>query len=286
MEDERTPAPAPSTAGPTAGPSGVARPPAIKRKSSGSPSTVPTSRPSPLVQSHTSAGTTTAPSSPIRRVQGFAAPSPLGSGASSTSRRRHSSLSSNVSSATGTEATSLDDSEGEYDSGDAEHEKAGSSGNGAGSMQNMSGQGGTRRLSYGTLFPGYTGGSSQDPYGTSPTSFLPSHAISIPPSSGSVPIAITSALQPAAVRLSTTPLFPSPLAQASGPREDVYQTKGDAGDGESDDEGVGGKPGFDKDGLPVSRDNTAPFGGELIILVGLEGGILDELGWRREVVAR
>ncbi|KAM0793596.1 hypothetical protein ACM66B_001029 [Microbotryomycetes sp. NB124-2] len=51
-----------------------------------------------------------------------------------------------------------------------------------------------------------------------------------------LPISISNAGAPASVRLSTTPLFPSPLAQASGPEEDVDTARGEDGDGETEDE--------------------------------------------------
>ena len=49
-------------------------------------------------------------------------------------------------------------------------------------------------------------------------------------------LAIATQMAPASVRLSTTPHFPSPLAQASGPDEDNEQSKGEDGDGESESE--------------------------------------------------
>ncbi|KAK4055098.1 rim15, signal transduction response regulator [Microbotryomycetes sp. JL201] len=51
-----------------------------------------------------------------------------------------------------------------------------------------------------------------------------------------LPISISNNGAPSSVRLSTTPLFPSPLAQASGPEEDADNAKGDDGDGESEDD--------------------------------------------------
>lgn len=109
-----------------------------------------------------------------------------------------------------------------------------------------------------------TGVTTNNPFiltGSSP------HAISIPPSS-SLPISVSTSLPPASVRLSTTPLFPSPLAQASGPDEDHDQHRGDDGDAESGDDdtalidGEGSWPGAAPTGTAASRDASAPFGGE------------------------
>lgn len=112
---------------------------------------------------------------------------------------------------------------------------------------------------------------SQDFYSTS-SAPSPSHAITIPPSNA-LPISIPTTGPPSSVRLSTTPLFPSPLAQASGPEEDPEQTKGEDGDEESEDDGMGrpwgkGRPG--REGSPLVRENLAPFGGELTLHLSFE----------------
>ncbi|SGY33607.1 BQ5605_C002g01515 [Microbotryum silenes-dioicae] len=99
----------------------------------------------------------------------------------------------------------------------------------------------------------------------------PSQAISIPSATQSVPavIAPSATTTPSSVRLSTTPLFPSPLAQASGPEEDGEPSKGDEdGDEEAiDDEeeeighrGGRGALGGGRAGSPLVRENLAPFG--------------------------
>ncbi|KAI5474189.1 serine/threonine protein kinase RIM15, partial [Pseudohyphozyma bogoriensis] len=92
----------------------------------------------------------------------------------------------------------------------------------------------------------------------------PAHgAVSIPPPSSALAIQ-TSSIAPASVRLSTTPLFPSPLAQASGPAEaeDTEQSKGEDGDGESEDDERGDGLWGKGRGSPLQRvsSNTAPFG--------------------------
>lgn len=54
------------------------------------------------------------------------------------------------------------------------------------------------------------------------------------PSSATFPIPIATSIPPSSVRLSTTPLFPSPLAQASAPHDD--HSRGEDGDTEGEDE--------------------------------------------------
>lgn len=116
-----------------------------------------------------------------------------------------------------------------------------------------------------SLFPAHPG-SQQDIYGNNASLATPSHAITIPPSSSNTgPISISTSVPSANVRLSTTPLFPSPLAQASGPEEDSERTRGEDGDGESEDEGVikgWGRARTGRDGSPLTREVSAPFGGK------------------------
>ncbi|SCV68579.1 BQ2448_700 [Microbotryum intermedium] len=102
----------------------------------------------------------------------------------------------------------------------------------------------------------------------------PSHAISIPSATQSVPavVAPSPTTTPSSVRLSTTPLFPSPLAQASGPEEDGEPSKGEEGDEDDDEEAIddeeeeigqrGGRGalGRGRAGSPLVRENLAPFG--------------------------
>ncbi|GAA5865061.1 hypothetical protein JCM1840_005725 [Sporobolomyces johnsonii] len=205
-----------------------------------------------------------APAPPSHRFSNFAATpissSPLSSASSAAHRRRQSSFSSNVS--TTTEATSYDESGEECMSQDGSGDKEGgsSTSSSSGSFGTLTGAGGKR-----TSAP-----SSQEflpmnsltgaPPGSAPSS---AHPVSIPPGS-SLPISISTSIAPASVRLSTTPLFPSPLAQASGPEEDTEQSRGDEGDseGEEDEPDVSetawaGKAGSDS---PLARDTSGVFG--------------------------
>lgn len=89
------------------------------------------------------------------------------------------------------------------------------------------------------------------------------HALSvaIPPPS-SFPIPIATSIPSSSVRLSTTPLFPSPLAQASGPEEDP--SRGDDGDSEGDeDDEMDDDAWADKakERRHSSLRGAAPFGG-------------------------
>lgn len=81
------------------------------------------------------------------------------------------------------------------------------------------------------------------------------------PPSSAMPISISTNVSASSMRLSTTPLFPSPLAQASGPH---HFSKGDGGDGgDSEDE-----PALHEwrrtaqvEHSPLRRDSSALFGG-------------------------
>jgi len=98
---------------------------------------------------------------------------------------------------------------------------------------------------------------------SSASGFGSPHALSvaIPPPS-SFPIPIATSIPSSSVRLSTTPLFPSPLAQASGPEEDP--SRGDDGDSEGDeDDEVDDDAWADKakERRHSSLRGAAPFGG-------------------------
>ncbi|GAA5875846.1 hypothetical protein JCM16303_004019 [Sporobolomyces ruberrimus] len=184
--------------------------------------------------------------------------SPLSSASSARHRRRQSSFSSNVSSAT-TEATSYDESGEECASQDGHGEKDSSFG--VASLSLPPANSPKRSLVPNASDYPPTGSGASNPFllsGSSP------HAISIPPSS--LPLSVSTALPPASVRLSTTPLFPSPLAQASGPDEEHEHHRGEEGDAESGDEDVerlGSEPAWSRStarASSVSRDPSAPFG--------------------------
>ncbi|GAA5951604.1 hypothetical protein JCM21900_000525 [Sporobolomyces salmonicolor] len=238
--------------------------------SSGSSSAAPGSSPSLSTRSSApsyispSLSRPSAPATPSRRLSNFGATpissSPLSSASSAVHRRRQSSFSSNVS--TTTEATSYDESGEEYMSQDGTGDKEGgsSTSSSSGSFGTLTG-GGAKRMS---------GPSSQEflpmntPTGALPGSApSPSHPVSIPPGS-SLPISISTSIAPASVRLSTTPLFPSPLAQASGPEEDMEQSRGDEGDseGEEDEPDVSETAWGDKgrSDSPLARDTSGVFG--------------------------
>ncbi|GAA6036568.1 hypothetical protein JCM8097_001229 [Rhodosporidiobolus ruineniae] len=207
---------------------------------------------------------TPGPASPSRRLVGVNAlplsSSPLSSGSSATRRRRQSSFSSSVSATT--EATSYDESEGDCTSQDGNDKDLPGGGGSTGSSSSSS---------FGTVGAA-TGSSSRRAQGApSPSSsdFLPPagasssgslapavHAVSIPPAS-SLPISITTAIPPSSVRLSTTPLFPSPLAQASGPEEDHEPSRGEEGDSEGEDEDWEERL---RAGSPLQREASVPFG--------------------------
>ncbi|GAA6004420.1 hypothetical protein JCM10207_000719 [Rhodosporidiobolus poonsookiae] len=207
------------------------------------------------------------PSTPSRRLSGVAglplSSSPLSSGSSATRRRRQSSFSSSVSNTT--EATSFDESGDDCVSQEG-GEKDGSSTGGSASSSSSS---------FGTLGGGNAGPSrrftsSPQPVAldaaaalggalSSSTATIGSHAVSIPPPSAH-PISITTSIAPASVRLSTTPLFPSPLAQASGPEEDNEPSRGEEGDSEGEDEDDSAWPDRTRAASPLSRDVSGPFG--------------------------
>ncbi|KAK4057661.1 rim15, signal transduction response regulator [Microbotryomycetes sp. JL221] len=129
----------------------------------------------------------------------------------------------------------------------------------------------TTPLSAGTYLSTATAGSGE--------SISPSIGPSLS-STNALPISIGTSVAPNSVRLSTTPLFPSPLAQASGPEEE--HSRGDEGDEESEeneDDGDGddeeellnmwdGRPRHDSSNLgamssPLAKDAALPaFGGE------------------------
>ncbi|GAA5891130.1 hypothetical protein JCM6882_006434 [Rhodosporidiobolus microsporus] len=251
------------------------RPPVSRRTSSNGSPPLPSSRlPSlsgqaqpPLVPR------TPAPSSPSRRVVGLAglplSSSPLSSGSSASRRRRQSSFSSSVSNTT--EATSYDESGDDCGSQDsADKEGSGSTGSASSSSSSFgtltgSGTAGagsgmpSRRLS---ATPAPASHDFLPPTGSSSSTLAPvptPHAVSIPPSS-SLPISITTSIPPSSVRLSTTPLFPSPLAQASGPEEDHEPNRGEEGDSEGEDEDDTAWPDRARAGSPLSREVSVPFG--------------------------
>lgn len=197
-----------------------------------------------------------------RASTGFPSPSPL------RGRGRQDSVSSNMS--TATDATSLDDSSEELIVSDADTKAGSGQPPQAWAMHSP----GARRIS-GSLsgsnpYAGFTAysGAGLDPYGGHANAAGP---VSVAPT-GSLPISISTSVQPSSVRLSTTPLFPSPLAQASGPEEDHEQSRGEEGDGESDEDdedGINSNLWADKSdqrrestGSPLARESLALFGGE------------------------
>ncbi|GAA6014858.1 hypothetical protein JCM11491_002139 [Sporobolomyces phaffii] len=182
--------------------------------------------------------------------------SPLSSASSARHRRRQSSFSSNVS--TTTDATSYDGSGEECVSQDGHGEKDSNPGPTPPAPVTATAP---KRVvgSHASEYPPTGGGLSSLFVHSGPTP----HAVSIPPSS-SLPLSVSTALPSASVRLSTTPLFPSPLAQASGPDEEHDQHRGDEGDAESgdeEDERLDSEPAWSGT-VPrsSSRDASAPFG--------------------------
>lgn len=117
---------------------------------------------------------------------------------------------------------------------------------------------------------------STTPTSTTATTTTHVSSISIPSASSSapsMPITIASGNIPvSSVRLSTTPLFPSPLAQTSGPHEesDLWKSSDGEGEtegsGESEIEGEGRRKkrkGGGWEGSPLRREVPELFGGEL-----------------------
>ncbi|GAA5951029.1 hypothetical protein JCM3765_004657 [Sporobolomyces pararoseus] len=238
---------------PSASSPGSSPPHSVRSTGQKVPSTAPPSR-SPSSASHSHARRLSNLGSLQQQVS---SPSPLSSASSARHRRRQSSFSSNVS--TTTDATSYDGSGEECVSQDGYGEKEPTLGP---SNSNQSTSNSPKR-SLGSISSEYlsTGGGSSNPFvlsGTSP------HAISIPSSSSSLPLSVSTALPPASVRLSTTPLFPSPLAQASGPDEDHEHHRGEEGDAESgdeDNERLESEPAWSGSApRSSSRDTSAPFG--------------------------
>ncbi len=98
----------------------------------------------------------------------------------------------------------------------------------------------------------------------------PSGADSPQPISISTSINPISSIQPQQARLSTTPLYPSPLAYSSGPADDNRADEGDDdGDGETEPSDKG-SPSWAKNsprgslrGSPLARDGQVLFGGKL-----------------------
>ncbi|GAA5922084.1 uncharacterized protein JCM15063_003180 [Sporobolomyces koalae] len=185
--------------------------------------------------------------------------SPLSSATSAKHRRRQSSFSSSVSNTT--DATSYDGSGEECASLDGLGEKdAAVAAPGSSFSSSASSRTSTRRNL----------GADPTPTGAPPSGqFLLTgsapHAISIPPSS-SLPLTIATSIPSASVRLSTTPLFPSPLAQASGPDEEHDPRRSDDGDaasGDDDDERLQSEPAWSGKSPTSHRGSTdlsAPFG--------------------------
>ncbi|GAA5839142.1 hypothetical protein JCM3766R1_002269 [Sporobolomyces carnicolor] len=230
---------------------GSSPPHSVRATGQKAPSTGPPSRsPSSASRSHSRR------LSSLGNLQQQVSSSPLGSSGSASHRRRQSSFSSNVS--TTTDATSYDGSVEECQSLDGHGEKestlgpSGVSQTAAHAPKRHPGPISAEYLS--------TGAGASSPFvlsGSTP------HAISIAPSS-SLPLSVSTALPPASVRLSTTPLFPSPLAQASGPDEEHDQHRGGEGDAESgddDEERLESEPAWSGTApRSSSRDTSAPFG--------------------------
>ncbi|GAA5857047.1 hypothetical protein JCM8547_007931 [Rhodosporidiobolus lusitaniae] len=249
----------------------ASRPAASRRQSS---SSTPSSSRQSSVSSNPLPPKTPAPTSPSRRLSGLAtlplSSSPLSSGSSSAARRRQSSISSSVSNAT-TEATSYDESGDDCSPtsqdgggvGDKDGSTSGSSS--SSSFGTLAGSGATvgppRRFSP-TPAPGphdFLPPPVATPSSGSGNSSLLVQAVSIPPGS-SLPISISTSIPPSSVRLSTTPLFPSPLAQASGPEEHDEPSRGEEGDSEGEDDDEAAWPDRARAGSPLSREVSVPFG--------------------------
>ena len=175
-------------------------------------------------------------------------PSPMGSVVASK-RTRQSSLSSNVSSAP-TDATSLDEAEEDCleEEQDVGHLRRSSSSGRIAGQKARTGQ-----------------HSSTELHNHSAASLPAATSHSTSPPTTAIPISISTNV--AAVRLSTTPLFPSPLAQASGPHEEVEHFKGDDGDEseEEPDTRTGRRRTATMEDSPLRRESHTLFGGQLII---------------------
>lgn len=236
-----------------------------RRTSSGSvsSSSTPSSptrspRPSPLQQPNAATSPLT---SPIKRTSpySYTPSSPL---SSVDSRRRQDSISSSGT----TEATSVEESGGEDNmSGDGDGKEGSSSSSGT-----WSASGRKRIPQHSLLAPSSTNTTLvNNNSGSSPSSSV-TNAIPIPLSSSNSNISLSTSLPASSVRLSTTPLFPSPLAQASGPDED--HVKGDDGDGESEEEeGLWDLQRIGKDSSALSRMHSVPFDGKSISGFGSSG---------------
>ena len=179
-------------------------------------------------------------------------PSPMGS-VGTSKRGRQSSLSSNVSSAP-TDATSLD--EAEEDCLEEEEEVQ--------EVQPIRRSSSIGRIAGQKSRTGLHSANSPTEHHNHSVHSLPlstTHGTS-PPTSA-IPISISTNV--AAVRLSTTPLIPSPLAQASGPHEEVEHLKGDDGD-DSDEEvytRMGRRRTATMEDSPLRREPQTLFGGML-----------------------
>ncbi|GAA5995135.1 uncharacterized protein JCM10292_004556 [Rhodotorula paludigena] len=215
------------------------------------------------------------PASPTqRRLPGLPlSSSPLSSGSSAVarSRRRQDSISSSVSATT--DATSFDESGGEDNCSMApepadKNAARAASPTGSGSSTSSSSYG-TQSATAGSVTPGRrfgpVGSSSLTVQDLQPIVSLPSSTVNAPsgvaiPGPSSFPIPIATSLPASSVRMSTTPLFPSPLAQASGPDEDP--NRGEEGDSEGEDDDDADMDTWDdknQERRPSSRAG-APFG--------------------------
>lgn len=216
------------------------------------------------------------PASPTqRRLPGLPlSSSPLSSGSSAVarSRRRQDSISSSVSATT--DATSFDESGGEDNCSMApepadKNAARAASPTGSGSSTSSSSYG-TQSATAGSVTPGRrfgpVGSSSLTVQDLQPIVSLPSSTVNAPsgvaiPGPSSFPIPIATSLPASSVRMSTTPLFPSPLAQASGPDEDP--NRGEEGDSEGEDDDDADMDAWgdkNQERRPSSRAG-APFGG-------------------------
>lgn len=197
------------------------------------------------------------PLSPTKRSSiSLYSPSPSSPLSSAGTRRRQSSTSS--------EPTSIEESGGEEfmsEPGDNKDGSIGSSNSNSGGWTSNNNNNNSKRLSHSTLFPVYNqefynapGGSGSN---SSSSSILIGSSNSLP-----LPISISTAI-PASVRLSTTPLFPSPLAQASGPNEETERARDDIGEEDSDDEAE-----WENEISPgnADRTNSVPFVGKFCCL--------------------
>ncbi|BGP21508.1 serine/threonine protein kinase RIM15 [Rhodotorula toruloides] len=169
--------------------------------------------------------------SPSRRSALPVSSSPLSSGSSAArSRRRQDSISSSISNTT--DPTSYEESGEECMGSDGGDKEAASPPNGAlAAGSGGSGLAQARRTGGGASL------SVQDLMATMPAASSGGSSLALAvsiPSSSTFPIPIATTIPPSSVRLSTTPLFPSPLAQASAPHDD--HNRGEDGDSEGVDE--------------------------------------------------